>query len=128
MQLVKQTAANIKAGLLIAILAGAVMPIQALAAILPESDAVAVSQLVQDRLKANDLSVSFVSEGKFAIAFWKAADGHAAGEALARKNADGWTIVRQTSGTFKNARTLENLGVPTVQAKALVSDLVRVGQ
>ena len=123
----KQTVANIKALLLIAILARTALPIQAIAAILRESDAVAITELMQERLKVDDLSVSFVSEGKFAIAFWKAADGHAAGEALARKNADDWTIVKQISGAFRNARMLEDLGVPAAQAKALVSDLATTG-
>ncbi len=121
----KQTVANFRALLLIAILAGIALPLQAIAAILGESDAVAISELVQERLKVDDLNVSFVSEGKFAIAFWKAADGHAAGEALARKGADGWAIVKVSSGTFKNARTLEDVGVPAVQAKALVADLAK---
>ena len=111
----------------VAILAAIVLPIQAAATILPESDAVAISELVQERLKAHDLNVSFVAEGKFAIAFWKAADGHAGGEALAKKGADDWTIVSQTSGTYK-AGTLESLGVPATQAKALVSDLKAAGQ
>jgi hypothetical protein len=114
--------------LIVAIVSGIVFPTRAVGGILPESDAVAVSQLVQERLKVDDLNVSFVSEGKFAIAFWKAADGHGAGEALAKKNADGWVVVRQTSGTLKNAQTLENLGVPAVQAKALVSDLTTAGR
>lgn len=123
----KQPVANFKAGLLFA-MAGIVLPAQAMAAILPEKDAVAVSQLVQESLKVDDLSVSFVSEGKFAIAFWKAADGHAGGEALARKSAGGWVIVKQTSRTFKSAQTLVALGVPANQAKALVSDLATAGQ
>jgi hypothetical protein len=120
---------DIKATLaIVAVLSGIAIPIRAAAAILPEKDAVEVSGLVQESLKVDDLDVSFVSEGKFAIAFWKAANGHGAGEALARKNGGSWAIVRQTSGSLKSVKTLESLGVPEAQAKALVSDLTTVGR
>ncbi|MGA8534533.1 MAG: hypothetical protein WB615_10535 [Candidatus Tumulicola sp.] len=111
-----------------AIAAAAFLPVLAKADIPPEQDAVAISQLVQDNLKVADLDVSMVAEGNFAIAYWKAAGGHSAGEALARKKSGTWVIVRQTAGTLKNAQTLESLGVPATQAKALVADLARAGK
>ena len=111
-----------------AAISATLLPVLAKADILPEKDAVAVTELVQDRLKVDDLDVSMVAEGHFAIAYWKAVSGHPAGEALAKKTSGDWVIVRQSVGTLKDARTLENLGVPASQAKALVADLTRAGQ
>ena len=106
----------------------ALLPALAKAEILPEKDALAVTELVQDNLKVEDLDVSMVAEGNFAIAYWKAVGGHPAGEALAKKTLGSWVIVRQTAGTLKDVPTLEKLGVPASKAKALVADLVRAGR
>ena len=94
----------------------------AAAAILGESDAVAVSEIVQDRLKATDINVHIVAEKPYAIAFWSAGGNYAAGEALTKKGKDGWTIVKVTSGKF-TASALQALGIAESTAKALVADL-----
>ena len=91
------------------------------------NDAVAVSGIVQDRLKATDISVNMVAEKPYAIAYWTAGAGYAAGEALAKHGENGWTIVKMTAGRFTNVATLEALGVPSATAKALISDLKVAG-
>jgi hypothetical protein len=85
-------------------------------------DAVAVSGIVQDRLKATDISVNMVEEKPYAIAFWNAGHGYAAGQALTRKSSSGWTIVKMTSTTFTGS-ALVGLGVPAATAKKLAGDL-----
>lgn len=97
------------------------------AEILGADDAVAVSGIVQDRLKASDINVKMVAEKPYAIAFWNAGGNYTAGEALTKKGKTGWTIVKVTSGKFTDS-ALQNLGVPAPASKALVADLKRAGQ
>lgn len=92
------------------------------AAIPGPDDAIAVSGAVQDRLKAADINVRIVEEKPYAIAFWSAGKNYAAGEALAKKEKSGWTIVKITGAKFTDSMLLA-LGVPDSTAKALVADL-----
>lgn len=94
------------------------------AAPLSEDDAVAISVAVQHRLRVDDLDASIFQEKPYAVAYWEGAgDGHGAGEALLIKSGTGWTIVKMTTGSLKNAALLESLGVPPATAQALVKDL-----
>lgn len=90
-------------------------------------DAVAVSGLVQDRLKATDIDVRMVEEKPYAIAFWSGGKNYSAGEALTKKAKSGWTIVKVSNAKFTDS-TLVALGVPENTAKALVADLKVAGQ
>ncbi|HET6276114.1 MAG TPA: hypothetical protein VFE16_09325 [Candidatus Cybelea sp.] len=94
----------------------------AAAAIPGPDDAIAISGIVQDRLKATDINVRIVEERPYAIAFWSGGKGYAAGEALTKKEKSGWTILKIASEKFTGA-TLLALGVPDSTAKALVADL-----
>lgn len=85
-------------------------------------DAVAVSGIVQDRLKATDINVKMVAEKPYIIAYWSAGRNYAAGDALTKKGKSGWTIVKMTTGHFTGPALLA-LGVPESTAKALVADL-----
>lgn len=87
-------------------------------------DAVAVSGIVQDRLSATDIDVKMVAEQPYIVAYWSAGKNYAAGQALAKKSNNGWTIVKMTSGIFTGS-ALTALGVPAPTAKALVVDLKR---
>jgi hypothetical protein len=99
----------------------------ALAAILGPDDALAVSGIVQQRLKAADISVSMVSEPPYGVAYWKAGTGYSAGQALVKKSKSGWTIVSLSNIKF-NHLSLQQLGVPQKTAEALVADLKVAGQ
>jgi hypothetical protein len=99
----------------------------AAAKVLGPDDAVAVSGIVQERLKATDINVSMVAEKPYAIAYWNAGAGYGAGEALAKNGKSGWAIVKITTGRFKDVAILEGLGVPSATAKALVFDLKVAG-
>jgi hypothetical protein len=94
-----------------------------------ESDAVAVTEVVQDHLHAKDMSTYLFQEKNYIVATWDAAGGHAAGSALAKQTPgetlSGWTIVRYTAGSLADATLLESLGVPAATAQALVKDLDR---
>jgi hypothetical protein len=104
--------------------AAAVLAIALVAAApLSEDDAVAISAAVQHRLRVDDLDASIFQEKPYAVAYWGAADGHGAGEALLIKSGTGWTIVKMTTGSLKNTALLEGLGVPSATAQALVKDL-----
>lgn len=88
-----------------------------------EDDAVAIAAAVQHRLHVDDLDASMFQEKPYAVAYWSAADGHGAGEALLKKSGTTWTVVKMTTGSLKNAAALEGLGVPSTTAEALVKDL-----
>jgi hypothetical protein len=90
-------------------------------------DAVAVSGIVQDRLNATDIDVKMVAEKPYIVAYWTSGKNYAAGHALMLKTKSGWTIVKMTSGTFTEP-SLEALGVPVSNAKALVADLKLANQ
>jgi hypothetical protein len=112
----------------IAVLALALICVSpASAKILGEQDAVAVSGIVQERVKASDISVNMIAELPYAVAYWKAGTGFSAGQALVKKNASGWTIVSLSNIKF-NVLSLEQLSVPKATAQALVKDLKVVGQ
>jgi hypothetical protein len=98
-----------------------------LAAITNQDDAVAVSGILQDRLKANDISISMVSEPPYAVAYWKAGTGYSAGQALVKKSNGNWAIVTLSNIKF-NKLLLQEAGVPQTTAKALVHDLKVAGQ
>jgi hypothetical protein len=110
---------------LIALMLACIAP--AAAAIPGPDDAVAVSGIVQDRLKAADIDVKMVAEKPYIIAYWSADRNYAAGEALTKKTKTGWTIVKMTTGKFTEP-ALAALGVPESTAKALVADLKAAGQ
>lgn len=110
---------------LIALMLASVAPTAA--AIPGPDDAVAVSAIVQDRLKATDIDVKMVAEKPYIVAYWSAGRNYAAGEALTKKSKSGWTIVKITSGKFTQ-QALAALGVPESTAKALVADLKVAGQ
>ncbi|HEY3674654.1 MAG TPA: hypothetical protein VGK84_01550 [Candidatus Tumulicola sp.] len=99
----------------------------AYAKILGEQDAVSVSGLVQERVKATDISVNMVAEPPYAVAYWKAGTGFSAGQALLKKNGGSWTIVTLSNIKF-NVLSLQQSGVSKTTAKALVADLKVVGQ
>ncbi|HEY1682027.1 MAG TPA: hypothetical protein VGF98_10360 [Candidatus Tumulicola sp.] len=99
----------------------------AAAAILNQSDAVALSEVVQERLNATDINVSMVAELPYAIAHWPAGNGYGGGQALTKKIDGNWTIVKMTNASF-DASKLEKLGVPVAKAKALAADLKVAGQ
>jgi hypothetical protein len=101
--------------------------VPATAAILDESNAVAVSEVVQQRLNATDINVSMVAELPYAIAHWPAGKTFGAGQALTKKIDGNWTIVKMTTASF-DASKLEKLGVPAAKAKALAADLKVAGE
>ena len=98
----------------------------AVAAIPNPDDAIAISGIIQNRLHATDINVNMVEEKTYAIAYWRAGEGYAAGEALTKKNNGTWGIVKMTTGKF-TAATLESLGVPEATAQALSADLKAAG-
>ena len=105
-------------------LAAAVAFVALLGAVpLGPEDAVAITAAVQGRLRVDDLDASMFAEKPYAVAFWGAGKSYGAGEALLKKNGTNWTIVKMTTGSLKNAATLESLGVPPAIAQALVKDL-----
>ncbi|HXM06311.1 MAG TPA: hypothetical protein VN936_02545 [Candidatus Acidoferrum sp.] len=113
---------------IIAVLALALICVApASAKILGEQDAVAVSEVVQQRVKAADISVNMVAELPYAVAYWKAGTGFSAGQALLKKNDGDWTIVSLSNIKF-NVLSLQQSGVSKTTAKALVADLKVVGQ
>ena len=96
----------------------------AAAKVLPMTDAMAVMDVVHEHLAhSDDLDISLVSEGVYAIAFWKAANGHPGGSSLLKKVASNWQLVKMQSTQFTAATELQGLGVPATQAKALIADL-----
>lgn len=99
----------------------------AAAAIPSPDDAIAISGIVQDRLKATDINVKMVEEKPYAIAFWSAGTGYAAGQALAKQSKSSWSIVKMTTGKFSGS-ALQSLGVPSSAANALAADLKVAGQ
>jgi hypothetical protein len=118
---------RLKMRLLMTLALAVVCSATTLAAIPNPDDAVAVSGIVQDRLKATDISVSMVSEPPYAVAYWKAGTGYSAGQALAKKSNGSWTIVQLSNIKF-NKLFLQEAGVPPATAKALVHDLKVAGQ
>ncbi|HTX60631.1 MAG TPA: hypothetical protein VMH02_13255 [Verrucomicrobiae bacterium] len=118
-----------KSALFAAAVAAALLPAAAArSAVLPMTDAMAVSDLVNARLHTDELDTSMIAEMPYAIVYWKGGPGHAAGSALCKKSNGNWAVVAFGSTSLKNAGTLEHLGVPPQKAKALVADLVRAGQ
>ena len=99
----------------------------ALAEIPGPDDAVAVSGIVQNRLKADDINVRMVAEKPYIVAFWSSGGNYAAGEALTKKGKSGWAILKMTNEKF-TASDLEALGVPPPTAEALAADLRVAGQ
>jgi hypothetical protein len=99
----------------------------AAATILDQPDAVALSEAVQERLNATDISVNMVAELPYAIAYWPAGKGYGGGQALTKKSDGNWTVVKMTNASF-DASKLEKLGVPAAKAKALAADLKKAGQ
>jgi hypothetical protein len=93
------------------------------ASTLPMEDALAVSGLVNDRMHSDQLDKTFVGELPYAVTFWKAGAGHAAGAALLKKTSGTWAIVEIGSAPLDTASCLEHFGVPAVQAKALAADI-----
>ena len=93
------------------------------AAPLSADDAIAITAAVQDRLHVDDLDASMFQEKPYVVAYWSAATGHGAGEALLKKSGGSWTIVKMTAGSLKSASVLEGFGVPAATAQALVNDL-----
>ncbi|HKE36177.1 MAG TPA: hypothetical protein VKB39_02005 [Candidatus Baltobacteraceae bacterium] len=109
---------------LFASLAAAVLASTLLAATpLSPDDAVAITAMVQNQLHVDDLDASMFQEKPYAVAYWGAGKGHAAGQALLKKGTAGWAIVKMTTGSLKSASALESLGVPASTAQALVKDL-----
>jgi len=109
---------------LFASLAAAVLASTLLAATpLSPDDAVAITAMVQNQLHVDDLDASMFQEKPYAVAYWSAGKGHAAGQALLKKGTAGWAIVKMTTGSLKSASALESLGVPASTAQALVKDL-----
>jgi hypothetical protein len=98
----------------------------AAATILNQPDAVALSEVVQERLNATDINMSMVAELPYAIAYWPAGKGYGGGQALTKKTDGNWTIVKITNASF-DASKLEKLGVPAAKAKALAADLKVAG-
>ena len=90
-------------------------------------DAIAVSGIVQQRLKATDIDVQMIEERPYMIAHWKAGKGFSAGQALAKKAKAGWVIVKLINRKF-TLRALTGLGVAPKTAKALIADLKVAGQ
>jgi hypothetical protein len=92
---------------------------------LPESDAVAITAAVQHKLNVRDFSTSAAREKNWAVAFWDADTGYGSGEALLKKSATDWIVVRMTTGSLRDVNVLEGLGVPPAIAQALVDDLTK---
>ena len=104
----------------------ALWPASLCAAPLPMMDAMSVMDVVHAKVgHPDDLNASLVGEGVYAIAFWKATSTHSAGAALVKKTSDNWHLVKVLPAAPKDPSVLENLGVPAVQAKALISDLAK---
>lgn len=92
----------------------------------PEADAVNASEVVQHQLKVADLDASMAYEKPYMVMFWDASSEHGAGQALLKAGPNhSWTIVKMTTGSFKNAALLQSLGVPEATANALVKDLTQ---
>jgi hypothetical protein len=89
-----------------------------------ENDAVAVTGLVQDRLKVDDFSADMCQESNYIVLQWNAGKGYHAGQALTKKTGSSWAIVRMTNGSLKSVALLESLGVPAATAQALSTDIV----
>lgn len=87
----------------------------------PEADAITAA--VQHKLAVKDFTTSMFEEKPYAVAFWDADSGYAAGEALLKKTKDDWVVIKMTTGSLKDAALLESLGVPAATAQAFVHDL-----
>jgi hypothetical protein len=106
-------------------------PSGALAKIVPMADLGDISGVLADRLHVpagGDFDCSAVGEPPYAVAYWKAASSYSAGSALLKKSTMGWTIVKMSKTSLKDASVLSNLGVPAKTAQALVADLNKAGQ
>ena len=112
----------------VATLAG---PGTALAKIVPMADLGDISGVLADRLhvpSGGDFDCSAIGEPPYVIAYWKAAGNYSAGSALLKKSATGWTIVKMSKTSLKDATVLQGLGVPSATAQSLVADLNKAGQ
>ena len=89
-----------------------------------EADAVAVSGLIQSRLKVADFTTDMCQEKNYIVLQWHAGEGYGPGQALTKKAGANWSIVRMTAGSLKDVALLESLGVPASTAQALANDLV----
>jgi hypothetical protein len=106
-------------------------PSTALAKILPMQDLGDISGVLSTQLHVpagGDFDCSAIGEPPYAIAYWKAAGNYAAGSALLKKGATGWTVVKMSKTSLKDAAVLQGLGVPAKTAQALVADLNKAGQ
>lgn len=91
---------------------------------LPMTEAFAVLDIVHVKVPYHeDLDINLAGEANYAVAFWPAEHGHAAGSALLEKNAGKWSWIKLVSPGFKDAAALESLGVPAATAKALIGDM-----
>jgi hypothetical protein len=96
----------------------------AAAKVIPMMDAMTLMDAVHAKVgHSDDLNAHMVGEMPYAIAWWDAASGHDAGMALCKKHGSGWTTVKIIKGSFADAAALQALGVPAVQAKALINDV-----
>jgi hypothetical protein len=94
------------------------------AKVIPMMDAMTLMDAVHAKVgHSDDLDAHMVGEMPYAIAWWDAASGHDAGMALCKKNGTGWTTVKIIKGSFADASALQALGVPALQAKALIEDV-----
>ena len=91
---------------------------------LPMMDAMSVMDVVHAKVGHNDdLNASLVGEGDYAVAFWKTTSTHSAGSALVKKTSGNWKVLKVLPAIPKDPTVLETLGVPAVQAKALLADI-----
>jgi hypothetical protein len=112
----------------LALVAMLAVPSMGFAKILPMTDAMAVIDVVHANLaNSEELDISLVAEGSYAVAFWKAEKGHTAGTALLKNTPKGWVLVKMRPTHFTAAADLEALGVSTSVASALMTDLHKQG-
>jgi hypothetical protein len=86
-----------------------------------------IVEVMQARMHAPVIVVGpMAQEGVWILTRWDTGDPGSKGEAILKRNGQGWIVVRAAGGTMENVRYLESIGVPASIASALVEDVKKL--
>jgi hypothetical protein len=113
----------------LAFIAILILPMTAVAKPLPMTEAMAVMDVMHEHIAhSDDFDINIVSEGAYAVTFWKPQHGRPGGTGLLKKRGSDWQLMKMQASPFSSARDFTSLGVPAPQANALMVDLHKTGQ
>jgi hypothetical protein len=88
------------------------------------SDTAEIKRAVQSQAHGSIVIRDVAEEGRYAVAAWQATSGHDGGQSVLEKRGARWMVLALGEGLTMNVAALEDLGIPSSTADALMNDVI----